>query len=70
MLDGLALVIFLFAAGGGNDQFNVATTGEELGGDVSVAVFFGAGELGNLFFGGEKFDVAGGFGAESEIIEP
>lgn len=70
MFDGLALVIFLFAFGEGDDEFDVAGGGEEFGGDYSVAEGFLGDEMVDLFFGGEEANIFSGERGESEVIEP
>lgn len=68
--NGLAFIVFLLTAAGGNDEFDMATTGEYFDGDKLETVLFGAGEVAELAFGNEQFEIAGGFGAESGVIQP
>ena len=68
--DGFAFVVFFLAAAEGDDEFDVAAAAEQFDGDNGEAGDFLFGEGGNLFFGGEEFDVASGVGAEGEVVEP
>ena len=70
LFDSFALVVFLFALAGGDDEFDVAASAEETDGDELEAGLTGAFESGELLLGDEELDVAGGIGAESEVIEP
>ncbi len=70
LFDGFALVVLFLAFAEGDDEFDVAAAGEELYGDDREAGEFLLGEGGDLALGGEELDVAGGVGAEGEVVEP
>ena len=70
LFNGFAFVVFLLALAGGDDEFDVAAAGEQADRDELEAVLLGAGEGLELFLRGEKFQGAGGVGAEGEIVEP
>lgn len=68
--DGLALVIFFLAAGGGDSEFDMSRAAVESDWDDGEAILLGAGEAGNLALGREQFDIADSLGAEGEVVEP
>ena len=70
LFNSFAFVVFLLALAGGDDEFDVAAAGEQADGDELETVLLGAGEGLELFLRGEKFQGAGGVGAEGEVAQP
>jgi len=70
LFNSFAFVVFLLALAGGDNEFDVATAGEQADGDELEAVLLSAGEGLELFLRGEKFQGAGGVGAEGEVAQP
>ena len=68
--NGFTFVIFFLATTESNDELNMAAAAEQFDGNNGETGDFLLGKGVDLLFGGQEFDVAGGIGAKSEVVEP
>ena len=63
--NGFAFVVFFLTFAGCDNKFNIAATGEKFDRDELEAVLASAGEVEELAFGDEEFNVTLSIGTES-----
>ena len=68
--NGFTFVVFFLTTAESDYKLNVTTAAEQFDGNDGKTGDFLLGKGVDLFFGGQEFDVAGGIGAKSEVVEP